>query len=204
MDPGDFKAYVFPVMFFKWISDNWAYRHAQAVAEWGDELTPQIEYADYQCPYCARWTHESLPELREYVERGELRIEWRDVNVYGEDSERAARAALAAAMQGRHTEYQQDLFDDGEIRSSAQLDEQALIALAEERGFGPGTKATPIVEWLAAEHGLGRGHAMALVHVITKGPQISAKHVDSGGTHSDPSDTLWLDGAATNPATSAG
>lgn len=40
---------------------------------------------------------------------------------------------------------------------------------------------------------------MALVHVITKGPQISAEHVDSGGAHSDPADTLWLDGAATNP-----
>lgn len=41
---------------------------------------------------------------------------------------------------------------------------------------------------------------MALVHVITKGPEISAKHVDSGGTHSDPSETLWLDGKDTNPA----
>ena len=40
---------------------------------------------------------------------------------------------------------------------------------------------------------------MALVHVITKGPVISDRHVNSGGTHSDPSDTLWLDGKATNP-----
>jgi hypothetical protein len=38
------------------------------------------------------------------------------------------------------------------------------------------------------------------VHVIKKGPKIDAKHVDSGGTHSDASDTLWLDGRATNPA----
>ena len=48
VDAGDFKAYVFPVMFFKWISDNWDYRHARAVADWGDDLTPEIEYADYQ------------------------------------------------------------------------------------------------------------------------------------------------------------
>jgi len=27
VDAGDFKAYVFPVMFFKWVSDNWDYRH---------------------------------------------------------------------------------------------------------------------------------------------------------------------------------
>ena len=41
---------------------------------------------------------------------------------------------------------------------------------------------------------------MAIVHVITKGPQISDKHVGSGGTHADPSNVLWLDGKATNPA----
>ena len=52
---------------------------------------------------------------------------------------------------------------------------------------------------LAEDFGLGRGHAMAMVHVITTGEQISEKHVNSGGTHSDPSDRLWLDGIATNP-----
>jgi hypothetical protein len=49
---------------------------------------------------------------------------------------------------------------------------------------------------LAHERGLD---APALVHVIQKGPQISAKHVDSGGTHSDPKDHLWLDGKASKP-----
>lgn len=47
VDPGDFKAYVFPVMFFKWISDTWDFHHATAIADWGDELTDVIE-ADYQ------------------------------------------------------------------------------------------------------------------------------------------------------------
>jgi len=48
VDPADFKTYVFPVLFFKWISDNWDYQHAAAVAEWGDELTEEIEDADFQ------------------------------------------------------------------------------------------------------------------------------------------------------------
>lgn len=85
------------------------------------------------------------------------------------------------------------------IEEKTGLTPRQFVALADERGFGPGTKAGPILEWLAADFGLGRGHGMALVHVITKGPQISAKHVDSGTTHSDPSDTLWLDGTASNP-----
>jgi len=75
-----------------------------------------------------------------------------------------------------------------------------FIALAAAKGFDSSTKATPIVQWLAADYGLGRGHAMALVHVITKGPQIGTKHVGTGTAHSDPSDTLWLDGKASKPS----
>ncbi|MCW3493416.1 DUF4287 domain-containing protein [Microbacterium sp. SSM24] len=86
------------------------------------------------------------------------------------------------------------------VETKTGLTPRQLIDLAHEKGFDENTKATPIVEWLAADYGLGRGHAMAIVHVITKGPQISDKHVDSGGTHSDPSNMLWLDGKATNPA----
>lgn len=75
-----------------------------------------------------------------------------------------------------------------------------FIDAAASRGYGAGTKAGEIIAWLAEDYGLGRGHAMALVHVITKGPKIDAKHVGSGTTHSDASDTLWLEGKASNPA----
>jgi hypothetical protein len=85
------------------------------------------------------------------------------------------------------------------VEKKTGLTPRELVDLAHAKGFDASTKAAPIVEWLATDYGLGRGHAMALVHVITKGPQISAKHVGSGGTHADPTDVLWLDGAATNP-----
>jgi hypothetical protein len=86
------------------------------------------------------------------------------------------------------------------IEDKTGLTPRQFIELASAKGFGPGTKAGEIVAWLGEDYGLGRGHAMALVHVITKGDRIDAKHVDSGGAHSDPSDTLWLDGKATRPA----
>ena len=86
------------------------------------------------------------------------------------------------------------------IETKTGLTPRQFVELAHVRGFGEGTKATPIVEWLAADYGLGRGHAMALVHVITKGPQISAKHVGTDGVHRDATDTLWLDGKDSNPA----
>lgn len=69
-----------------------------------------------------------------------------------------------------------------------------FIALANEKGFGPETKSGEIASWLKEDFGLGHGYAMALVYVIKKGAAISDKHVNSGGAHSDDSDTLRLDG----------
>lgn len=73
---------------------------------------------------------------------------------------------------------------------------QELVDEAHARGFGPDTKAGEIVAWLADEYSLGRGHAMALVHVVRNGPQISDKHVGTTSTHRDESDVLRLDGIA--------
>lgn len=86
------------------------------------------------------------------------------------------------------------------VETKTGLTPRQLLDLATERGFGPETKATPIIEWLKEEYGLGRGHAMAMVHVITKGDQISSKHVGTEGAHSDASDRLWLDGKESMPA----
>lgn len=72
-----------------------------------------------------------------------------------------------------------------------------FIALAKEKGYDqPDVKAAVIVDWLKQDFGLGRGHAMALVHVIKNGPQIDDKHVDSDGSHRDESNMLRLDGVA--------
>jgi Domain of unknown function (DUF4287) len=70
-----------------------------------------------------------------------------------------------------------------------------FIGEAKEKGFDDSdTKAGTIVEWLKKDYGLGRGHAMALVHVIKNGPKIGDKHVGTSGSHRDDSDTLHLDG----------
>lgn len=69
-----------------------------------------------------------------------------------------------------------------------------LVALAKEKGFGQQSKAGDIVAWLKEDFDLGRGHAMALVHVIKNGAVIGDKHVGTGGAHSDESNVLRLDG----------
>jgi hypothetical protein len=45
-----------------------------------------------------------------------------------------------------------------------------FIAMAAAKGFtAPGTKATPITDWLKADYGLGHGHAMAIVKLLRDG-----------------------------------
>ena len=75
-----------------------------------------------------------------------------------------------------------------------------FIEMAKARGYDETTKAGEIVDWLKEDFDLGRGHAMALVHVIRNGPQISDKHVGTDGTHRDESDVLYLDGIAARRA----
>lgn len=86
------------------------------------------------------------------------------------------------------------------IEAKTGLTPREFVQLAHEKGLdAPGTKAGAILEWLAADYDLGRGHGMALVYVIQRGDKISPKHVGTGTAHADPKDHLWLDGVATKP-----
>jgi len=73
---------------------------------------------------------------------------------------------------------------------------QQLLDEAVSLGFRPNTKATIVVSWLKEEHGVGRGHAMALFGVMENGVTLPEKHVGSSGSHRDEFHTLRLDGVA--------
>lgn len=85
------------------------------------------------------------------------------------------------------------------VEDKTGLTPRQLVDMAVERELAD-AKAGVILAWLKDDYGLGRGHGMAIVHVIKNGAAISGKHVGTSGTHRDASDTLWLDGKATNPA----
>ncbi|MEQ8446897.1 MAG: DUF4287 domain-containing protein [Pelagibacterium sp.] len=87
------------------------------------------------------------------------------------------------------------------VEQKTGLSPRQLLDIARQKGFDdPAVKAGEILDWLKSDYGLGRGHGMAIVHVIKKGEKIDARHVGSAGTHRDKSDTLWLDGVATKPS----
>ncbi|WP_449276631.1 DsbA family protein [Leucobacter sp. GX24907] len=91
-----------------------------------------VVYSDFQCPFCNHWNRETLPALIDYVDTGELRIVWRDVSAPDEASERGARAAYAAGLQGRFLDYHNALMENPQGAPDDELTEEALIALAEK------------------------------------------------------------------------
>ncbi|MFC8919981.1 DsbA family protein [Streptomyces sp. NPDC047821] len=94
-----------------------------------------IEYADFKCGYCGKFARETEPELIEkYVREGTLRIEWRNFPIFGEESERAARAAWAAGQQGRFWQFHRAAYAEGAKEKG--FGEERVTALAREAGVG--------------------------------------------------------------------
>ncbi|WCE41467.1 thioredoxin domain-containing protein [Brevibacterium sp. BDJS002] len=96
-----------------------------------------VMFSDYQCPYCAAWNEETMPTMMDYVDKGDLRIEMRDLAVFGEESERAARAAYAAGLQGKYWEFHNAMFEGGEHPPKSELDDDSLVATAKDLGLDP-------------------------------------------------------------------
>ncbi|MDV3127622.1 DsbA family protein [Mycobacterium sp. 21AC1] len=103
----------------------------------GDPAAPVVlvMFADYRCPFCAKFSRDTEPELIDrFVDRGTLRIEWRDFPIFGDQSTLAARAARAAAEQGRFWEFNRAVFAASPERGHADLTEDALTGFAREAG----------------------------------------------------------------------
>lgn len=92
-----------------------------------------VMFSDHQCPFCATWNDETLPDMMEFVDDGNLRIEFRDINMYGEDSTRTAKATVAAGLQGKFIDYHQQVFPHGETLDD--FSTEALTEIAEEVGL---------------------------------------------------------------------
>ena len=86
-----------------------------------------VEFFDYNCPYCRR-AAEGVEAL--IAEDPELRVVFREWPILGEDSVEAARASLAAEVQGGYEAFHLAL-----MGGSGRVDEAAIEAAAEEAGL---------------------------------------------------------------------
>ena len=87
-----------------------------------------VEFLDYRCPYCKR-AHESVAEL--LAADAKVRLITKEFPILGPDSTYASRAAMAAKMQG---DAIYEAFGDAMMAHQGELNERAVLRLAEEAG----------------------------------------------------------------------
>ena len=91
-----------------------------------------IEFADLQCPFCAQYSGDVLPEVvGRYVEPGDVRLELDLIGILGPDSERAARAAEAAGLQNKMWQFADVFYRNQGIENSGYADEGFIRDIAE-------------------------------------------------------------------------
>jgi protein-disulfide isomerase len=89
-----------------------------------------VEYADLQCPFCAEWARDVLPAIvDEYVRPGHVRLVFRGLYFLGSDSEKALRAALAAAEQDRLWDVVHGLYESQGAENSGWVTDELLGSL---------------------------------------------------------------------------
>jgi protein-disulfide isomerase len=81
-----------------------------------------VEFFDYNCGYCKR----ALPDVMKLInDDNKVRLVLKELPIFGEDSEAAAKVALAAKKQGKYLEMHQKLFTEP---GKANLDKALSIA----------------------------------------------------------------------------
>jgi hypothetical protein len=97
-----------------------------------------IEFADFQCPFCARFVRDTYPELRrEFIESGRLKHVFRNVPLPIHPlALQAAVAAECAHEQGRYWEMNRRLFAHQDALESEHLREHARAVGLDDTRFG--------------------------------------------------------------------
>lgn len=102
---------------------------------WAGSATPKVTlvmFSDYACGYCKA----SAPEVAQLLaENPDLKVVWREIPVLGEQSVVAARAALAAAKEGKYQPFHKGLFAAG------RPDDATIAAVAKKAGLDAGRLA---------------------------------------------------------------
>ena len=83
-----------------------------------------VEFFDYNCGYCRR----ALPDVVKLTnDDGKVRLVLKELPIFGDDSEAAAKIALAADKQGKYFEMHQKLFSE-----SGKADKEKGLRIAKE------------------------------------------------------------------------
>lgn len=96
-----------------------------------------IEFTDLQCPYCARFSTQTFPELqKKYIDTGKVRFVTRDLPLtFHAQAVPAAVAARCAGDQGKYWQYRERLFAAQQSLGEATYDKLATEMKLDLRKF---------------------------------------------------------------------
>lgn len=107
----------------------------------GDPNAPVtiVEYSDYQCPFCWRHFQETMPQLREYIDAGDVRYVFKDFPIRRShpEAQKAHEAARCAREQGGDEAYW----------------EMHDLIFASQRDWGGNANHVAVLKGLAGEGG---------------------------------------------------
>ena len=155
-----------------------------------DAPLKMVQYEDFQCPFCLRYTVDQEPALiREYVKTGKLQIEFKHLPILGSESVRSAQAGVCAAAQGKFWELKSRLFtaqaEAGQLEdektevgrfSDAKLREHAVAAGANGAKFDECFAGDGSLQLVQASEQEARGFGIS----GTPGFTINGKPIVSG------------------------
>jgi protein-disulfide isomerase len=95
-----------------------------------------MEFEDLQCPVCAEFSRTQLePLLRQVVAPGKAKLDTRQWQIIGPDSETATRGALAAAKQDRYLQFTDAFYASQGAENSGYVTEDFMAGVAERAGL---------------------------------------------------------------------
>lgn len=104
----------------------------------GDPSAPVtiVEFADFQCPTCGRYTRDTAPQIIEqYVATGKASIVYKHFPIRGPDSVAASMASQCAGDQGKFWEFHDLLFSNQEAENSGWASAGNMKRFATELGL---------------------------------------------------------------------
>ena len=132
-----------------------------------------VEYADLQCPYCARWARDALPTVvASYVKTGKLRVVFNGLAFVGPDSHVALQTAIAAGREKHLWDIVHGLYAAQGAENTGWVTDELIAQIA---AGVPGLDGSKLLEarsasWVEAE--LARAEATAQAAGVRSTPSF--------------------------------
>ncbi|MGZ8766389.1 MAG: DsbA family protein, partial [Acidimicrobiia bacterium] len=103
----------------------------------GDPSAPVLveEYGDYQCPACEAFFRSTDPTIKRLVAEQKIRFAFGNFAFLGEESVRAASAAICAGDAGKFWEYHDILYSNQAAENAGFLTHDQLVEFGRDAGI---------------------------------------------------------------------